>query len=39
MCIGLSFRRGWYSSVSEDPADRGCADPVTEPEQFALDPR
>jgi hypothetical protein len=34
----VPFRCRGYLQVLEDPADRGGADPVTEFQQFALDP-
>jgi hypothetical protein len=37
-CVGLPFRRGRVLQCSEDPADRGGADPVAELEQLTLDP-
>ena len=36
--VGLPFRRGRDLQGLEDPADRGGADPVAEPEQLTLDP-
>jgi len=36
--IGVPLRRRLDLQRLEDPADRGCADPVTELEQLALDP-
>ena len=36
--VGVPLRCQGYLQVLEDPADRGGADPVTEFQQFALDP-
>jgi hypothetical protein len=36
--VGVPLRCRGYLQGLEDPADRGCADLVTEFQQFALDP-
>jgi hypothetical protein len=35
--IGMPLRRRRYLQCLEDPADRGCADPVAEVQQLILD--